>query len=88
MRALRAGVAGEEDIAADAYAEALAAGRSSRDGHLAQVLAEYGMWLVECGRAAEAEPLLDEARVLFERMGAKRWLERIDAVRPQEPVTA
>jgi hypothetical protein len=86
---LRAGAAGEEDVAADAFADALGAARSlSRDGHLAPVLADYGVWLVECGRIEEAEPLLDEARELFERMGAKRWLERIDAVRPQEPVPA
>jgi hypothetical protein len=89
VRALRAGAAGEEDVAADAFAGALAAGRSlGRDGRLAPVLADYGAWLVECGRAEEAEPLLDEARELFEHMGAKRWLERIDAVRPQEPVPA
>jgi hypothetical protein len=52
------------------------------------VLADYGDWLVACGRAEEAEPLLDEARKLFERMRATRWLERIDAVRPKETVVA
>ncbi len=89
VRALRARAAGEEDVAADAFAEALAAARSlGRNGHLAPLLADYGAWLVECGRAAEAEPLLDEARELFGRMGAKRWLERIDAVKPKETVAA
>lgn len=34
-----------------------------------------------CGHALEA-------RALFERMGAKRWLERIDGVRPKETVAA
>jgi hypothetical protein len=29
-----------------------------------------------------ARPLLDEARELFERMGAVVWLERIDSVAP------
>jgi hypothetical protein len=37
-----------------------------------------GLWLSECGRDDEAEPLLDEARTLFAETGARRWLERID----------
>ena len=73
----------------ETIAEALAAARSlGRNGHLAPVLADYGAWLVACGRAAEAEPLLHEARELYEHMGAKRWLERIDSVRPKETVAA
>ncbi|MGZ8694498.1 MAG: AAA family ATPase [Gaiellaceae bacterium] len=87
IRAYRAAAAGEEDVAADAFGEALAAARSlGRVVYVAHVLADYGVWLVECDRTGEAEPLLEEARELFERMGARRWLERIDAVRPKEPV--
>ena len=90
VRALRAHhVGGDENAAADAFAEALAAARSlGRAGQLAPVLADYGAWLVECGRADEAEPLLDEAQELFEHMGARRWLQRIASVRPTAAVTA
>jgi len=89
LRAFRAIAAGREDVAADAFGDALAAARSlGRATYIAHVLADYGGWLVECGRADEAEPLLEEARRLFERMRATRWLERIDAVKPKESVAA
>jgi tetratricopeptide (TPR) repeat protein len=89
VRAFRAISAGDEDAAADAFAEALAAARNyGRAGHLAPVLADYGVWLAESGRGDEAEPLLDEAQELFERMGAVRWLERIEAARSPAKVTA
>jgi tetratricopeptide (TPR) repeat protein len=78
VRARRAVATGEEDVAADALADALAAARSlGRRGYLAPVLADYGIWLVECGRSEEAEPLLDEARAMFEEMRARRWLDLI-----------
>jgi class 3 adenylate cyclase/tetratricopeptide (TPR) repeat protein len=47
---------------------------------LAVVLLEHGEWLAETGRAEEAEPLLTEARETFERLEAKPWLERLEAV--------
>jgi class 3 adenylate cyclase len=88
-RAFRAARDGDEDAAADAFSDALASARSlGRAAVLAFVLADYGMWLVECGREAEAAPLLDEARATLEPMRAQRWLDRIDAVRPREQVTA
>ncbi|HET7044943.1 MAG TPA: adenylate/guanylate cyclase domain-containing protein [Gaiellaceae bacterium] len=37
---------------------------------------EHGEWLVRRDRAADAEPLLQEARAIFERLEAKPWLER------------
>jgi tetratricopeptide (TPR) repeat protein len=37
---------------------------------------EHAEWLSAGGRAAEAEPLLAEAREVFERLGARPWLER------------
>jgi class 3 adenylate cyclase/tetratricopeptide (TPR) repeat protein len=89
VRAVRAAAAGDEDGAADAFADALAAARSlGRKAPLASVLADYGVWLVECGRHDEAEPLLDEARQLYEHMGAQRWLDRIAAARPKAELTA
>jgi hypothetical protein len=40
------------------------------------------------GQAAEAAPLIDEAREIFERLGAEPWLARLEAARPAETVTA
>lgn len=37
---------------------------------------EHGEWLATQGRPDEAEPLLTEARELFERLEARPWLER------------
>ncbi|HEU5213853.1 MAG TPA: hypothetical protein VFU10_13865, partial [Gaiellaceae bacterium] len=83
IRGFRAAAAGDEDAAADSFAEALAAARSwGRDALVAKVLADYGVWLAGSGRGEEAEPLLEEARTLFERMRAARWLARIDVARP------
>jgi predicted amidophosphoribosyltransferase len=42
----------------------------------------------ECGTALTASAPLDEAQELFEHMGARRWLDRIAAVRAQATVTA
>ena len=43
---------------------------------------EHGEWLAAQGRAEEAEPLFAEAREIFERLEAKPWLERVEAVAP------
>jgi predicted ATPase/class 3 adenylate cyclase len=83
IRANAAAARGDNDAAADDYATALATARNlSKAALLGPVLVDYGSWLVDTGRVAEAEPLLDEARVIFERMRATRWLERIEAVLP------
>ncbi len=47
---------------------------------------EHGEWLVGQGRGEEAEPLLLEAREIFERLEAKPWSERANAVTPAEAV--
>jgi hypothetical protein len=47
---------------------------------------EHAELLAQQGRGAEAEPLLAEAREIFERLEAKPWLERASAVGP-EPQT-
>ncbi len=44
-------------------------------------LTEQGEWLTAQGRAGDARPLLDEAREIFDRLGATPWLERLDAAR-------
>jgi tetratricopeptide (TPR) repeat protein len=43
---------------------------------------EQGEWLAGQGRGEEAEPLLDEAREIFERLKARPWLERLEQVQP------
>jgi predicted ATPase/class 3 adenylate cyclase len=54
--------------------------------YLACVMLEHGEWLTEAGRTEDAEPLLREAREIFERLGAAPWLERLDAVAEPERV--
>ena len=41
---------------------------------------EHAEWLRDQGRADEAEPLLTEAREIFERLEAGPWLERASGV--------
>lgn len=48
--------------------------------HLATTLLDYGAWLTGEGRKLDAEPLFEEARGIFERLEAKPWLERLDAI--------
>jgi tetratricopeptide (TPR) repeat protein len=83
LRANAAAHGGDVEAAADAYAIALAHGRSLGFSiWLAPVLFDYGAWLHREGRVEEAAPLLAEARELFERMGAIVWLQRLDALAP------
>jgi class 3 adenylate cyclase/tetratricopeptide (TPR) repeat protein len=56
--------------------------------YLALTELEHGEWLVGAGRVDEAEPLLSEAREIFERLEAKPLLERVDAVGRREQVPA
>src|SRR5262249_46690620 len=53
---------------------------------LAQTELEHGEWLVGQGRIDEAEPLLTEAREIFERLEAAPWLERLGG--PAGPAAA
>ena len=76
-----AAAAGDDDGAAEAFALALAAARNLEEPlWLAPVLVDYSRWLVNGGRLDEAKPLLDEARAIFELMGARTWLARLDTV--------
>jgi hypothetical protein len=49
---------------------------------LGLVQLEHGEWLMSLGRADEAEPVLGEAREIFERLKARPYLERVSATRP------
>jgi tetratricopeptide (TPR) repeat protein len=44
---------------------------------MAVTLLEHGEWLTQQGRADEAQPLLEEARNIFEQLEARPWLERL-----------
>ncbi|MEP7225606.1 MAG: hypothetical protein ABI783_11700, partial [Actinomycetota bacterium] len=50
---------------------------------LAVTLLEHSEWLIGHGQPSEAEPLLAEAREIFENLEARPWLERLDAVTPK-----
>ncbi len=78
----RARLAGA-DVAAEAgYAAAEAGFRQLGTVFwLAVVLLEHGEWLLAAGEVGEAEPLLDQAGEIFERLGALPWLERLAATR-------
>jgi predicted ATPase/class 3 adenylate cyclase len=45
---------------------------------LAMTLLEHAEWLAREGRTDDATPILAEAREIFERLGARPWLERAD----------
>ena len=49
---------------------------------LAQALLGHGEALLARGDATGAEPLVDEARELFTRLGASAWIERASRSRP------
>jgi class 3 adenylate cyclase len=46
--------------------------------HLARARAELGVWLTGQGRAAEAAPLVEQARATFTELGATAWLAELD----------
>jgi tetratricopeptide (TPR) repeat protein len=50
--------------------------------NLAQILLDHAGLLIATEREDEAGSLLSQARSIFERLGAKPWLERADALRP------
>jgi hypothetical protein len=47
---------------------------------LAVVQLEHAEWLTASGRPDDAQPPLDEASEIFERLGAAPWLERLRGV--------
>jgi class 3 adenylate cyclase/tetratricopeptide (TPR) repeat protein len=78
FRARLAAARGETEGVDSGYKGAAAA---FRDGvipfWLAVTLVEHGEWLIDQGHAPEAEPLLREARAIFEQLKAGPWLERL-----------
>jgi predicted ATPase len=72
-----AGHRGETDGVEPALLRATALFRElSMPFYVAVTVLERAEWLVGQGRSADAEPLLAEAREIFERLEAKPWLER------------
>jgi class 3 adenylate cyclase/tetratricopeptide (TPR) repeat protein len=55
---------------------------------VAAIELEHAEWLVGQGRGEEAEPLLEEAREIFDRLGAAPWLERCDRLAPARAASA
>ncbi len=53
--------------------------------HHATTQLEHAEWLTSQQRADDAQPLLAQARETFQRLEAKPWLERLDAVRAATP---
>jgi tetratricopeptide (TPR) repeat protein len=45
---------------------------------LAMTLLEHAEWLTREGRTTDAAPVLAEAREIFERLGARPWMERAE----------
>jgi hypothetical protein len=41
---------------------------------------EHAAWLRDQGRAVDAEPFVDDARVIFTGLEAQPWLDRLDAL--------
>jgi hypothetical protein len=53
--------------------------------YLAVTLLEHGEWHLAQDRRQDSEPLLVEAREVFERLDAKPWLERMGQIALVEP---
>jgi tetratricopeptide (TPR) repeat protein len=90
-RRFRARLRGEDEAAADAFADAATRFRALGVVFwLGVTLLEHGEWLVGQDRKGDAERLVAEAREIFERLGATPWVERTAAALPTgaRPVAA
>ena len=56
--------------------------------YVAATRLEHSEHLVAKGRGDEARPLLEQARETFEQLGAKPWLERLEAAASSTGVPA
>jgi class 3 adenylate cyclase/tetratricopeptide (TPR) repeat protein len=80
---------GEFEAAEDGFKVAIRQLREIGDPFiLAEPLAELAELLLVQGRVSEAEPLLAEAREIFERLGARPWLDRIAEIEAKLPKVA
>ena len=72
---------GDHEEAQASLAEAIEMHRRIGDPwFLARPLVELAEDLLAEGRPNEAEPLLAEAREIFERLGVRPWLDRLDRI--------
>jgi hypothetical protein len=55
---------------------------------MAVTLLEYGEWLAAQGRRADSAPLVEEARSIFEALGARPWSDRVALVAQDSTVTS
>jgi predicted ATPase/class 3 adenylate cyclase len=87
FRALLAAAQGRHDSVEQGFKTAAAIFREhGLVFNLAATQLEHGEWLREQGRDDAAEPLLAEAREIFQRLEATPWLERATAGAPVEAV--
>ncbi len=88
FRARLAGISGDEDAdrlfkqAAGLFHEL------AMPFHLAVTRLEHAEWLTGERRSEEATPLLEEARSIFDELGAAPWLERAESVAAAAQTTA
>jgi class 3 adenylate cyclase/tetratricopeptide (TPR) repeat protein len=76
---------GEGDMVESRYRSAAAGFREVElPFWLAVTMLEHGEWLAAAGRPDDAEPLVGEAREIFERLKARPWLERLERVARRE----
>ncbi len=81
MSARLSAAKGDLRAAEEGFTAAIAMLRKIGDPFLlAEPLAELAECLLAQGRSEGAEPLLTEARAIFDRLGARPWLERIGLV--------
>jgi hypothetical protein len=89
LEARLASIRGEHDLVEPSFVAAVNGLRElGFPFDLAVALVEYGEWLVERGRSADAEEPLAEARAILERLKAKPWLERLERATAAQPVVA
>ena len=83
FRARLAGIKGDAAIVEPSFAEA-----EERFAQLgmpfwhAVTLVEHAEWLIGKGRQAAAQPMLTEAALVFERLDARPWLDRVQQAAP------
>jgi class 3 adenylate cyclase/tetratricopeptide (TPR) repeat protein len=92
FRARMAEGGGDPDVIAAGFEQAAQGFRQIRHlFSLGVTLLEHGEWLEREGQSSRAGPLVDEARAIFQQLGAVAWLARLAklaADRPTQPIVA